>query len=72
MSKIGLGIGIVAPWVAKRELDEGTLVAIPTGAEPIVREWSIFWNTDRPLSLIEETFAGISGMVGEDLARLGR
>ena len=70
MSKIGMGVGIVAPWVAKRELEEGTLVAIPTGAEPIGREWSIFWNTDRPLSLIEETFAGISAMVGEDLARL--
>jgi LysR family transcriptional regulator, low CO2-responsive transcriptional regulator len=72
MSKIGIGIGIVAPWVAKRELEEGTLVAISTGGEPIVREWSTFWNADRPLSLIEETFAGISGMVGEDLSRLGR
>jgi LysR family transcriptional regulator, low CO2-responsive transcriptional regulator len=70
MSKIGIGVGIVAPWVAKRELEEGTLVAISTGGEPIEREWSIFWNTDRPLSLIEETFSGISGMVGEELSRL--
>lgn len=72
MSKIGMGVGIVAPWVAKRELEEGTLVAISTGGEPIVREWSTFWNADRPLSLIEETFAGIAGMVGEGLSRLGR
>lgn len=72
MSKIGIGIGVVAPWVAKRELEEGTLVAISTGGEPIVREWSTFWNADRPLSLIEETFAGISGMVGEGLSRLGK
>lgn len=72
MSKIGIGVGIIAPWVAKRELDEGTLVAIPTGGKLIVREWSIFWNADRPLSLIEETFAGISGMVGSELSRLSR
>lgn len=71
MSKIGIGVGIVAPWVAKRELEEGTLVAIPAGGEPIAREWSTFWNADRPLSLIEETFAGISGMVGGDLSLFG-
>jgi DNA-binding transcriptional LysR family regulator len=68
MSKIGIGVGIVAQWVARRELDEGTLVGIQPGSEPIDREWSIFWNADRPLSLIEETFAGISAMVGSDLA----
>lgn len=68
MAKIGLGVGLVAPWVAKREFDDGSLVPIPVGGEPIEREWGIFYNTDRPMSLIEETFAGIAEMVGRELS----
>lgn len=67
MSKIGMGVGIVAPWVARRELEEGTLVMLPVGETPIEREWAVFWNRGRPMSLIEETFAGIAAMVGEAL-----
>lgn len=67
MSKIGMGVGIIAPWVARRELEEGSLVALPIGPDPIEREWSVFWNPDRSLSLIEETFAGIAEMVGHQL-----
>lgn len=68
MAKIGLGVGLVAPWVAKREFDEGSLVPIPVGGEPIEREWGIFHNPDRSMSLIEETFAGIAEMVGRELS----
>lgn len=67
MAKIGLGVGIVAPWVAKREFDDGSLIPIPIEGEPIEREWGLFHNTDRKLSLIEETFAGIAEMVGREL-----
>ncbi len=68
MAKIGLGVGLVAPWVAKREFDEGSLVPVPVGGEPIEREWGIFYNADRAMSLIEETFAGIAEMVGRELS----
>ncbi len=67
MSKIGIGVGIVAPWVARREIEEGSLRAITVGDVPMEREWAVFWNKDRPMSLIEETFAGIAAMVGEAL-----
>jgi DNA-binding transcriptional LysR family regulator len=67
MAKIGLGVGIVAPWVAKREFDDGSLVPIAIEGSPIEREWGLFYNTDRKLSLIEETFAGIAEMVGREL-----
>lgn len=67
MSKIGIGVGIVAPWVARRELEEGSLQTIAVGDQAIDREWAVFWNKDRPMSLIEETFTGIAGMVGEAL-----
>lgn len=68
MSKIGIGVGIVAEWVVRREVEEGTLVALPANGHEIEREWSVFWNEDRPLSLVEETFAGISGMVGMSMS----
>ncbi len=67
MAKIGMGVGIVAPWTARREVHEGSLITLPLGESSIEREWAVFWNKDRPLSLIEETFAGIAGMVGESL-----
>jgi LysR family transcriptional regulator, low CO2-responsive transcriptional regulator len=68
MAKIGLGVGLVAPWVAKRECDDGSLVRVPVSGEPIEREWGIFFKADRRLSLIEETFAGIAEMVGRELS----
>lgn len=68
MSKIGMGVGIIAPWTAKREIEDGSLVLLPAGDAPIQREWAIFWNDDHSLSLIEETFDGIVGMVAETLA----
>lgn len=70
MSKIGMGVGVVAPWAARRELEEGSLVTLPVGNEPIRREWAIFSSPDRELSLIEETLAGLAGMVGEELSRM--
>jgi DNA-binding transcriptional LysR family regulator len=68
MAKIGLGVGLVAPWVAKREFDDGSLVRVPVCGAPIEREWGIFFKADRTLSLIEETFAGIAEMVGGELS----
>lgn len=68
MAKIGLGVGLVAPWVAKREFDDGSLVRVPVCGGPIEREWGIFHKADRTLSLIEETFAGIAEIVGGDLS----
>ena len=68
MAKIGLGVGLVAPWVAKREFDDGSLVRVPVFGAPIEREWGIFFKADRTLSLIEETFAGIAEMVGGELS----
>ena len=29
--KLGLGVSILAPWIAKKEIEEGSLVALPLG-----------------------------------------
>jgi DNA-binding transcriptional LysR family regulator len=66
MAKVGVGIGVVAPWVARRELDEGSLVAIPISQPPLRREWGFYSLECKTRSLVEETFVGISGMLGEE------
>lgn len=63
MSKVGMGVGLVAPWSARKELEEGSLVSVALGAETMKREWRIYWARGRKPSLIEETFAGIARMV---------
>lgn len=68
MTKIGYGVGIVAPWVARKEIAEGRLVALPMGNPGVRREWSVFTRAKRPLTLVEETFVGICSLVGRDLA----
>jgi len=67
MSKVGLGAGVVAPWVARRELEEGSLVALRVAGEAIEREWAVFWSPERHLTVIEETFAGIAEIIGRQL-----
>ncbi len=57
--KIGVGISILAPWMAKKEIAEKSLVALPLGRRKLQRRWGILhWRAQR-LSLIEETFAGL-------------
>ena len=59
MAKIGIGVGIVSPWVARAEIEAGDLVSIPIWNKPPSRSWGIFIHETKSLSLIEETFIGI-------------
>ena len=65
MAKLGIGVGIVAPWVAREELAEGSLVALPICREPLVREWGVFHHRTKEFSEIEQAFIDVS----EDVAR---
>jgi DNA-binding transcriptional LysR family regulator len=62
MAKLGTGVGIVAPWVAAREISEGTLIALPIPEPSIHREWGVFHSTQRVPSLVEEAFIGLCEM----------
>lgn len=68
MAKLGLGVGIVAPWVANREIEDGSLLLIPIGGPGIEREWGAFHSPRKEPSLVEETFIGLSGMAFEVMA----
>lgn len=57
--KLGMGVSILAPWIARRELAEGALVALPLGRRKLERRWGIaHWRGKRP-GLAEETFIGL-------------
>jgi DNA-binding transcriptional LysR family regulator len=57
--KLGLGVSILAPWVAKKEIEEGSLVALPLGRKRLERRWGILYCQGRHLTLAEETFMGL-------------
>jgi len=57
--KLGIGISILAPWIARKELEEGSLVALPLGRKKLLRPWGILYWRGRRLSLAEETFIGL-------------
>lgn len=59
LAKLGLGVGVMAPWVARKEIEEGSLVALPLGRRKLRRHWGILhWKSQR-LSLAEETFISL-------------
>jgi DNA-binding transcriptional LysR family regulator len=57
--KLGLGISILAPWIARREIEDGSLVPLPLGRKKLQRRWGISNWRGRRLSLAEETFIGL-------------
>jgi DNA-binding transcriptional LysR family regulator len=65
MVKIGVGISILAPWIARKELNEKSLAALPLGKRKLRRRWGIMNRRDRRLSLAEETFVGLCKSVTE-------
>ena len=54
--KLELGVSILSPWVALRELEDQSLVAMPLGRRKLRRHWGILYSKARRLSMTEETF----------------
>lgn len=57
--KLGLGVCILAPWIAKQEIEKGSLVALPLGRKKLTRRWGILQWRGKRLNLAEETFIGL-------------
>jgi len=57
--KLGLGVSILASWVARAELTDGSLVALPLGKRKLRRRWGVLHWKGRRMSLVEETFIGL-------------
>lgn len=65
--KLGLGVSILAPWVAQRELSEGSLHALPLGPRKLERSWGILLRKGQHLSLAQQTFLGLCTAVSDNL-----
>jgi len=57
--KLGLGVSIVAPWIARKEIEDGSIVALPLGRRRLRRRWGILHWRGKRLTLAEETFVGL-------------
>ncbi len=57
--KLGLGVSILAPWIAKKELEDGSLIALPLGRRKLQRRWGVLHWRGKRLNLAEETFIGL-------------
>lgn len=67
MAKVGVGVGIVAPWVVQNEIKEGSLVAIPLGIGRRRRSWGLLCHESRQLRMVEEDFLRICRKVTKNL-----
>lgn len=67
--KLNLGISILAPWIAREELQAGTLIALPLGRRKLRRQWGVARWRARPLNLAEETFVSLCREVTTALVR---
>ena len=65
--KIGIGAGVIAPWIAREELASGSLVSVPLGPRKLKRRWGVAHLKGRRLALAEETFVGLCESVTESL-----
>jgi DNA-binding transcriptional LysR family regulator len=69
--KIGIGAGVLAPWIARAELENGSLVSVPLGPRKLRRRWGVAHLKGRRLALAEETFVGLCVSVSERLGLKG-
>ena len=57
--KLGLGVSVVAPWIARTEIAERSLVFLPIPGGRLKRDWCIVSGSSHTLSVAEQTFVGL-------------
>lgn len=67
--KLGLGVGVMAPWVAREEIEDGSIVALPLGRRLLRRQWGILSWRQRTHNLTEEKFISFCKDVTGSLVR---
>jgi DNA-binding transcriptional LysR family regulator len=69
LARLGLGVAIMAPWAAQKELEEGSLLSRPTPRAQITRQWAVIHQGNRDLQKPEQTFIGLCRMAGAEIGR---
>lgn len=67
LAQLGLGVAMMAPWVASKEIKEGSLEVIPTPKFRIERQWVIIQQENREIRQSEQTFIGLCRMAANEL-----
>lgn len=67
--KLGLGVSILAAWIARDELRDGSLIRLPLGRRKLKREWGVVHWKGKRLSMAEETFVKLCREAGQELTR---
>jgi DNA-binding transcriptional LysR family regulator len=70
LARLGLGVAMMAPWVAAKEIGEGSLASLPTPRFKIERSWGVVHQGHRELRPHEQTFIGLCRMACESLERV--
>ena len=65
--KIGLGISVLATWIARAELKNGSLIAMPLGRRKLKRQWGIVSLRGRDLTAAEKAFVDLCAEATEKL-----
>lgn len=67
--KLGLGVTILAPWIAREEIRAKQLVALPLGKRKLKRTWGVLGSRARSRNLVEESFVRLTRANCENLFR---
>lgn len=54
--RLDLGVAVLPPWMAERELRRKLLLMRPMGRKPLRREWAVFHRASRALAPVEGYF----------------
>jgi LysR family transcriptional regulator, low CO2-responsive transcriptional regulator len=66
--KLGLGISVVAPWIAAPEIERGSLVWLRMPGPRLRRHWAIASRAGRSFSIAEQTFVGLCRSAAHNLS----
>jgi DNA-binding transcriptional LysR family regulator len=66
--KLGLGVSVVAPWIAAPEIAARSLVWMKMPGPALKRHWVIACRAGRRLSIAEQTFLGLCRSAAANLA----
>jgi LysR family transcriptional regulator, low CO2-responsive transcriptional regulator len=69
LARLGLGVALMAPWAAEKELAEGSLVMRTTPRWRVTRQWMVIHQGNREIRKPEQTFIGLCRMAAGQLGR---
>jgi DNA-binding transcriptional LysR family regulator len=67
LAQLGLGVALMAPWVAAKEIQEGSLRAMPTPRIQIERHWKVVQQRGREIRMAERAFIDLCCSEAEKL-----